>query len=1222
RSCYVDDISVTKTTEPSYTMSFDVKDSSGNKIDNAQITVTDGKYGIVIPAENDGTYHLCDGVYYYTVAADGYETVTEELELSPATESKTISVKMEESGEVDPTVPTATPTPAPTAPPTATPTPIPSEPTEYDSTAGHWLFDFGADTADGYIGVNSDTSFTDELTYGFIGIKEDDYKLSSGVYMDGFKTVKGQKITLTDGAGTADAPNNDYVAVTDPQYPIRFTMSVENGGYYNVKVTLANASQKDPAVVSLFTERRHQLLTNVEIPVGETLEYEFNADVETYYWKALNGQYKDDTLSIEVAGTNAAISSLEVTKAENNGKTIWVVTDSTGCDQPTNFPYFNLGSMAGVGQALTKYLPLDIALSNQGDGGLASNDTSHYNCAKNAFKSGDYLYIEYGHNDTSTAGYKTNLERYYTDCHAAGVKMIVVGPIDRCQPKQLETATGKWSSTLGGYSAAGKEFVDEKIAAGADDIAFVDLNAGWIEFLNNTTERVKTIRGSEAYEANSPYYYYKCRVNGTMDTTHINEAGADNAAYIFFTEAKKIVEADSDSVQAKVLADLVNGMRDQTPYIVPDEIINAGAVPNTYYPASPVEEYEGYEAKVSNAEFDANVLKSVTAKVEYSTGLESKDIPYAVAVAEIYGADGSLIGTYQSTTGTKYDTTNGNGTFTLTFYDDNAVLPENGTYKIWLQGFTSDNEIMEGDDYRISDYYTPDSISDNYLIGDMEDTEIPDTFLYYGVKKGADLAGNNGWYLVGSATRSATLERETLDGETVGYAQLTKASKTGSYVVFRAFDSAVTSSKIVLDTDLYYEEGYMKFTLSNKTSTPNSGYSQRIDCFTINNGKLLDSNGNELGDLPENEWTHITYVLDMDHGTQQLTARDTEPYEYSASGMDSILLSEVTVSSLQQLNIAGSSSAVMSARIRNTSVKNTVPEALPDRTLTLTALDGAEGAVSIADNDGLTKTAKMNSIVTVSAIPAEDYAFVGWYENDTFVSGRSEEQIRLHRDVTLTAKFEQNLDPITYAYKESFTSLTTDTLAANGWVSKNAQSLLTVENDEEHGNYVYFNPGTNTRNAKVTFPEAAKLTEKYILEMDFALVNGTGSASEFTIFTSGTTVPDNASVSGDYLLKLTSTASSKTMPWTINGDETDTVTLEQETRTPVWAHLKLTVDPETGNAELIITQNGEEKYSGTVKTAVTNGDYATAGLNFKAVKSYSRCQFDNIKIYTASQLTQ
>ena len=117
RSCYVDDISVTKTTAPSYTMSFDVQDTSGEKIDKAAIEVTDAKYGIVIEPETDGTYYLCDGVYSYTVTAEGYEPIKAELELSQATLSRTIAVTMEKSGSTDPD---PTPTSGPSDEKTAT----------------------------------------------------------------------------------------------------------------------------------------------------------------------------------------------------------------------------------------------------------------------------------------------------------------------------------------------------------------------------------------------------------------------------------------------------------------------------------------------------------------------------------------------------------------------------------------------------------------------------------------------------------------------------------------------------------------------------------------------------------------------------------------------------------------------------------------------------------------------------------------------------------------------------------------------------------------------------------------------------------------------------------------------------------------------------------------------------------------------------------------------
>lgn len=501
RSSYIDDISVTRTKAQSYNISFEVTGSDGAVINGAEVTVTDSKYNRVIEIEPDGTYKLCAGMYAYKVKAQGYEEKEGVLELSQATPSKTINVTLD-NGEAE----------SPTEEPEQTPD-------KYESTVGYWFFDFGTDKAEKGFAVSADTSYTDSLDYGFIGNKAEDHRLSAGEHIDGFRMLEGQVIELENG----NVNGEGFVTAADPQEPVRFAMSVENGCRYRAKVRLVNASETEPARVTLMTERRHQLITDEEIEAGGALEYEFSVDVETYYWKALNGKYADDTLSVQVIGKNVAISSLEVTKAEDVA-TLWVITDSTGCDQPTNFPYANINSLAGVGQGLTKYLPADIAISNQGDGGLNSSDTNHYNCAKSGFRAGDYLYVEYGHNETSVESYTKNLQKYYSDCQAAGVKMIVAGPIDRCQTKQFDAASGKWSpSGLTSYAAAGRGFVEEKQQSGADDIAFVDLNEPWIEFLNETTERVRSIRGSDGYEANSAYYYYRYKPSG-IDTTHIKEA--------------------------------------------------------------------------------------------------------------------------------------------------------------------------------------------------------------------------------------------------------------------------------------------------------------------------------------------------------------------------------------------------------------------------------------------------------------------------------------------------------------------------------------------------------------------------------------------------------------------------------------------------------------------------------------------------------------------------
>ncbi|MCC8168894.1 MAG: glycosyl hydrolase 115 family protein [Oscillospiraceae bacterium] len=98
RACYVDNVEVSLATEEQYKITFAAEDSeSDESIENAEITVKDGASGAVIAAEEDGTYLLCEGDYTVTAAADGYRDTTYALELTPALESKNITIPMQSS---------------------------------------------------------------------------------------------------------------------------------------------------------------------------------------------------------------------------------------------------------------------------------------------------------------------------------------------------------------------------------------------------------------------------------------------------------------------------------------------------------------------------------------------------------------------------------------------------------------------------------------------------------------------------------------------------------------------------------------------------------------------------------------------------------------------------------------------------------------------------------------------------------------------------------------------------------------------------------------------------------------------------------------------------------------------------------------------------------------------------------------------------------------------
>ncbi|MCX7715656.1 MAG: hypothetical protein N2171_08020, partial [Clostridia bacterium] len=273
-----------------------------------------------------------------------------------------------------------------------------------------WKFDFGSadDVADGYIAVPADTNQITTGTYGFLGIDGYGSKLSDR--LDSFSMTGSQKIELTNGRTNASsAPYNDSVGSTVANYPTRFALKVNNGTYYRVTATVGGVDPSKAANVTLFSEKRHPIISQKVIPAGETYTVNFSVDVETVYYEKSSpvGNYVDDLLNVVVVGDNSALVSLEIVKVPEKGTTLWVLGDSTVCDQSSAIPYFPLQNYAGVGQALSKYVPSTVAVSNHGEGGLSAWDNNHLANVSANIKAGDYMYVEYGHNHKTdgTAGY-------------------------------------------------------------------------------------------------------------------------------------------------------------------------------------------------------------------------------------------------------------------------------------------------------------------------------------------------------------------------------------------------------------------------------------------------------------------------------------------------------------------------------------------------------------------------------------------------------------------------------------------------------------------------------------------------------------------------------------------------------------------------------------------------------------------------------------------------
>jgi lysophospholipase L1-like esterase len=158
--------------------------------------------------------------------------------------------------------------------------------------------------------------------------------------------------------------------------------------------------------------------------------------------------------------------------------TIFIAGDSTVTDQP-NEPY------ASWGQMLPRFFKPDIAVANHAESGetLKSFVTGlRLDKLLSQMKRGDYLLIQFGHNDMkenwpqtyaeASTTYKAYLKVFIAEARRRGATPVLVTPMQR---RQFDDA-GKIRNSLGGYPEAMRQTARE------ENVALVDLNAMSVAF--------------------------------------------------------------------------------------------------------------------------------------------------------------------------------------------------------------------------------------------------------------------------------------------------------------------------------------------------------------------------------------------------------------------------------------------------------------------------------------------------------------------------------------------------------------------------------------------------------------------------------------------------------------------------------------------------------------------------------------------------------------------
>lgn len=223
-----------------------------------------------------------------------------------------------------------------------------------------------------------------------------------------------------------------------------FAVDVPEGNY-QISVRLGDAKSATFTVIK--AESRRLMTGTVETKPGEYVTRKFTVNVRR---PEINGGGVtslnerelgpppapdwDEHLSFEFNGDHPGVVSMEI-KPAPDAVTLFIAGDSTVTDQARE-PY------TGWGQMLPRFFAPGVAVSNQAESGLTLLSFEHQKRLQKVLsmmKSGDYLFIQFGHNDQKDkrpgAGpfttYKSALKKCVEVTRSKGGIPVLVTPMER-----------------------------------------------------------------------------------------------------------------------------------------------------------------------------------------------------------------------------------------------------------------------------------------------------------------------------------------------------------------------------------------------------------------------------------------------------------------------------------------------------------------------------------------------------------------------------------------------------------------------------------------------------------------------------------------------------------------------------------------------------------------------------------------------------------------------
>jgi lysophospholipase L1-like esterase len=207
-------------------------------------------------------------------------------------------------------------------------------------------------------------------------------------------------------------------------------------------------------------------------------------------------------------------------KPNQTGFTIFLVGDSTMADKPL----IPANPERGWGQMLPMYFKDEVRIKNHAVNGRSSKsflDEGRWEPVLNQFKPGDYVIIEFGHNDEKKndprrytepfGGFKTDLVMFIRDARAHGATPILATPVAR---RKFDD-NGGLIDTHGDYVKAVRQVAQEQRAL------LLEMNTRSAELL----ARMGPEFSKKLFDWIGPGEFERCP-KGLSDDTHFNAYGA------------------------------------------------------------------------------------------------------------------------------------------------------------------------------------------------------------------------------------------------------------------------------------------------------------------------------------------------------------------------------------------------------------------------------------------------------------------------------------------------------------------------------------------------------------------------------------------------------------------------------------------------------------------------------------------------------------------------